>query len=57
MVNKTRFFRSCPKTRAGFVSLFNSDYKFRNSAKVLGFNVIGDTVIFPSGKVANAHIK
>lgn len=57
MMNKTKFYESCPKTRAEFIALFNSDFRFRNSAKVMGFAVIGDNVIFPNGKVASAKVR
>lgn len=57
MVNKTKFFATCPKTRAEFVSRFRSDHVFRNSAKVLGFAVIGENVVFPNGAVASAKVR
>lgn len=56
-MNKTQFFASCPKTRSQFVAKFRNDYIFANYAKVYGFSVIGDNVIFPDGKVANAKVK
>lgn len=57
MVNKTKFFATCPKTRAEFVSRFRSDHVFRNSAKVLGFAVIGENVVFPNGAVASVKVR
>lgn len=56
-MNKTRFFAQCPKTRAEFIKKFNSDYVFKNYAQNFGFMVIGECVIFPNGKVANAYVK
>lgn len=50
-------FEECPKTRAGFVQKWNSDYVFRNKAKVSGFNVVGDCVFLPNGKIAGVRVK
>lgn len=56
MMNKTKFYATCPKTRKEFVALFKSDYIFANYAKCMGFAVIGENVIFPNGKVASARV-
>lgn len=50
-------FEECPKTRVGFIQKWNNDYVFRGKAKASGFNVVGDCVIFPSGKVAGVRVK
>ena len=46
-----------PNTRKAFVEKFRKDYVFRSKALNAGFSVIGDTVIFPNGKVANSYVK
>jgi hypothetical protein len=46
-----------PNTRKEFVKKFRTDYIFRSKAQTMGFSVVGDTVIFPNGKVANSYIK
>lgn len=56
-MNKTKFYASCPKTRAEFVKKYHTDFIFRNYAKMYGFSVIGENVIFPTGKVANSRVK
>jgi len=56
-MNKTQFYKECPKTRKEFVSKFRNDYIFRNWADVYGFKVIGENVIFPNGMVANSTVK
>ena len=56
-MNKTQFYKSCPKTRKSFVERFRSDYVFRNWAEFYGFVVIGESVIFPNGMVANPIVK
>lgn len=47
----------CPKTRAEFVSKMRSDVSFRLRAEATGFRVIGDSVLFPNGMVANPTVK
>ena len=56
-MTKQKFYAQCPKTRAEFVSKYNTDRFFRNWAKVFGFTVIGENVMFPTGKVANHTVK
>jgi len=56
-MNKTEFYRTCPKTRKEFITKYNSDYVFRNYATVYGFKVIGENVILPNGMVANTRVK
>ena len=46
-----------PNTRKEFVQKFRTDYVFRSKAENMGFAVMGDTVIFPNGKVANGYVK
>lgn len=46
-----------PNTRKAFVAKFRSDYVFRAKAQSMGFSVIGESVIFPNGKVANRCVK
>lgn len=46
-----------PNTRKEFVQKFRTDYIFRSKAQTMGFSVVGDTVIFPNGKVANSYVK
>ena len=46
-----------PNTRAEFVQKFRTDCVFRSKAQNMGFAVMGDTVIFPNGKVANSYVK
>jgi len=50
-------FEECPKTRVGFIQKWNNDYVFRGKARVSGFNVVGDCVFLPNGKVAGLRIK
>ena len=57
MMTKQKFYSQCPKTRAEFVKKYNTDDVFRNYAKVFGFAVLGENVLFPTGKVANARVK
>jgi hypothetical protein len=57
MMNKTRFYKNCPKTRAEFCKRWAEDFRFRNSAKVQGFAVVGENVILPNGMVANSKVK
>lgn len=57
IMNRNQFYAQCPKTRKEFVAKYNTDRVFRNYAQVYGFAVIGDNVIFPTGKVANARVK
>lgn len=47
----------CPNTRVEFINKWNSDCVFRNRAKVMGFQVVFDNVIFPNGKVATPRVK
>ena len=56
-MNKNQFYRACPKTRKEFVAKYNTDRVFANYAKVYGFAVIGENVVFPTGKVANAKVR
>lgn len=56
-MTKQAFYRNCPKTRKEFISKYNTDRVFRNWAQVFGFNVLGENVIFPTGVVANCHVK
>lgn len=56
-MNRTVFYNTCPRTRVEFIKKFNSDRIFKNTAKIFGFSVIGDNVIFPTGRVANANVK
>lgn len=56
-MNKTQFYKNCPKTRKEFVVKFNNDYIFRNYAEMYGFRVIGENVILPNGMVANPTVK
>ena len=46
-----------PNTRKAFVEKFRKDYVFRAKAQNMGFAVVGETVIFPNGKVANSYVK
>lgn len=46
-----------PNTRKAFVAKFRTDYVFRSKVQSMGFSVVGDTVIFPNGKVANRYVK
>ena len=55
-MTKQKFYAQCPKTRAEFVKKYNTDKFFRNYAQVFGFAVLGDNVIFPTGKVANRTV-
>lgn len=57
MMNKTKFYATCPKTRKEFVSKFRTDAVFRSQAEFHGFSVVGECVIFPEGKVADAHVR
>lgn len=57
MMNKTRFYKSCPKTRAEFLKKWEMDFRFRNSAKVQGFAVVGGNILLPNGMVANSKVK
>ena len=56
-MTKQAFYRNCPTTRKEFIKKYKGDYVFRNWAQVFGFSVIGDNVIFPTGKVADNHVK
>lgn len=60
MMTKNQFLAvvkaECP-TRAQFVSRYKSDHVFRGNANALGVSVIGENVLLPNGKVANAHVK
>ena len=56
-MNKTQFYKNCPKTRKDFIKRFRSDYVLRNWAEVYRFSVIGENVIFPNGMVANPIVK
>lgn len=56
-MNKTKFVAMCPKTRREFVAKFRNDNVFRNWAQVYGIAVVGECVIFPDGKVANARVR
>lgn len=56
-MTKQAFYRTCPKTRQAFVTKYNTDRVFRNWAQVFGFAVLGENVLFPDGKVANARVK
>ena len=56
-MTKQAFYRNCPKTRKEFISKYNTDRVFRNWAKVFGFSVLGENVIFPNGDVAGRHVK
>lgn len=57
MFDRAKFYYDCPKTRAEFVEKFRTDRVFRNTAQVFGFNVIGENVVFPTGRVANANVR
>lgn len=57
MMNKTKFYKDCPKTRTEFCKRWAEDFRFRNSAKVQGFAVVGENVILPNGMVANNKVK
>lgn len=57
MFDRAKFYYDCPRTRAEFVTKFRNDPKFRNTAQVFGFNVIGDNVIFPTGRIADSNVK
>lgn len=46
-----------PKTRTAFIAKWNADHVFRQKAKDMGFQVVFDTVIFPTGKVAGKNVK
>ena len=56
-MTKQAFYATCPKTRKEFVNKYNTDRIFRNYAQVFGFAVLGENVLFPTGKVANAQVK
>lgn len=56
-MTKAKFYEVSPKTRAEFIAKYNADFRFRNEAKVQGFSVVGECVIFPNGKVANTRVK
>lgn len=46
----------CPKTRTAFVEKWKNDYVFRSKAKMAGFSVVMENVIFPNGKVATPKV-
>lgn len=47
----------CPNTRAEFLAKWRSDASFKARAELMGFRVIAENVIFPSGKVADTRVK
>lgn len=57
----TRFtmndFEATPKTRKEFIEKWNTDHIFKARAILTGFSVVGDNVIFPTGRVANKNTK
>lgn len=46
----------CPNTRKEFLAKWRTDGVFRAKAQLMGFRVIADNVIFPSGKVADTRV-
>lgn len=56
-MTKREFFEVAPKTRKDFVKKYHEDYIFRNYANMYGIAVIGDNVMLPNGKVANARVR
>lgn len=56
-MNRTKFFATCPRTRKEFISKWRNDAQFQNWAKVYGFSVVGECVVFPTGKVADANVR
>lgn len=56
-MTKQKFLSIAPKTRSEFIAKYREDYVFRNYANVYGISVVGDCVIFPNGKVANAKVR
>ena len=46
-----------PNTRRAFVEKFRTDKVFRCKAQNMGFSVVGESVIFPNGKIAHSYVK
>lgn len=47
----------CPKTRAEFIRKYHEDRVFRQKCENANIQVVFDSVIFPTGKIANARVK
>ncbi len=47
----------CPKTRAEFIRKYHEDRVFRQKCDNANIQVVFDSVIFPTGKIANARVK
>lgn len=46
-----------PNTRGEFLAKWRNDAAFRAKAELMGFHVVFDNVIFPSGAVADPRMK
>lgn len=54
---RTKFLTSCPKTRKDFVEKYRNEADFRNRANSFDIYVVGESVVFPNGKIANPTVK